>query len=210
MASNANDSIVTFSANKAETILYDNGSEDNIHKGDSVTLRVVKVVLPSGEIEVLATSFLDADFMPIADLAYLYQLRWGIETCFDKLKNQLLLTCFSGLKPQAILQDIYATIFTFNLHQLFVNEAQVIVNQEHKPSKKYQYAVNNVTAINILKPKLIKLFLTTQPKEIIEQIIKTMAKNTDARRPNRPSRPRIKSIARRRNLVTQINFKRAA
>lgn len=210
VASSSQDSIVTFTANGAETIKYINEQEDSIKKGDSVTLRFVKVILPSGEIEVLATSFLDAIQMTIDDLATLYQMRWGIETCFDRLKNHLLIMCFSGQKPQAILQDIYATIFTHNLQQIFVNEAQEVVNQQHKELNKYHYAVNNVTAISILKPKLIKIFLSQNPKQIVEHLIKVMSKNTDAIRPKRKSRHRIKSIARRRNLVTQRNFKRVA
>lgn len=210
MTSTSTDSIVTFSANKAETIPYSNGSEDKINKGQSVTLRLVKVVLPSGEIEVLATSFLDSEAMTIADLAELYQMRWGIETCFDRLKNHLQIMCFTGLKPEAILQDIYATIFTHNLQQIFVNEAQEIVNEQHNESNKHKYAVNNVTAISILKPKLINIFLSPNPEKIIQILISVMAKNKDAVRPNRKSRTRFKSVARRRNLVTQRNFKRAA
>ncbi len=34
------------------------------------------------------------------------------------------------MKPEAIYQDVYATMITYNLRQLFINEAQLIIEQE--------------------------------------------------------------------------------
>lgn len=206
MASEAKDSIITFRANRSESIDYEGFGSDTLEKGDMVSVRLVKVRLPNGEIEVLATSFLDAQTMSIADLGELYALRWGVETAFDRLKNQLLIMCFSGIKPDAIYQDVYATIFVYNLQQLLANQAQVIVN-EHNNKTKLDYAVNNSTAIAILKPRIFAIFRDTQPDKIIDKLINAMSKNTEAIRKNRPPKPRRKSIAKRRNLVTQHNFK---
>lgn len=209
MASEAQDSIVTFRANRSESIDYEHFGFDTLDKGDTVTVRLVKVRLPNGEIEVLATSLLDDQTMSIADLGELYALRWGVETAFDRLKNLLLVMCFSGIKPDAIYQDVYATIFVYNLQQLLANQAQVIVN-EHNSKTKFDYAVNNSTAIAILKPRIFAIFRATEPEKIIDILINVMSKNTDAIRKNRPPKPRRKSMAKRRNLVTQRNFKRAA
>jgi IS4 transposase len=93
------------------------------------------VILPSGEIEVLATNLMDKIVITVADLADLYRQRWGVETVIDSLKNQLLLLVFSGLKPEAILQDIYASMFVYNLRQLLINEAQLLVNQQVKKTQ---------------------------------------------------------------------------
>jgi hypothetical protein len=169
---------------------------------------LVKIKLPNGEIEILATSFLDAEVMSIIELGDLYAKRWGIETAFDRLKNQLLMMCFTGIKPDAIYQDVYATIFVYNLQQLFVNNAQLIVS-EHNSNCELDYAVNNSTAIGILKPRIFEIFRTKEPDEIIETLINVMSKNKNAIRLNRPYKPRIKRIAKRRNLVTQQNFKKA-
>lgn len=40
----------------------------------------------------------------------------------------------TGREPEAILQEIYATIFVCNLRQLLINEAQLHVNQQIKES----------------------------------------------------------------------------
>lgn len=208
MASNSTDSIVAFKARHSESVDYEDFTSDTFEKGDNVTVRLVKIKLPNGEIEILATSFLDAEVMSIIELGDLYAKRWGIETAFDRLKNQLLMMCFTGIKPDAIYQDVYATIFVYNLQQLFVNNAQLIVNEDNNNCK-LDYAVNNSTAIGILKPRIFEIFRTKEPNEIIETLINVMSKNKNAIRLNRPYKPRIKRIAKRRNLVTQQNFKKA-
>jgi len=77
-------------------------------KFDTVSYRLVKVILPSGETEVLMTN-LDASFS-IADLQELYRLRWGIETAFFRLKSLQILGTFSGYSPLAIQQDIFINL----------------------------------------------------------------------------------------------------
>ena len=118
------------------------------------------MVLSTGQIEVLATNLMDKQAMGVADLGDLYKMRWGIETIIDSLKNQLGLMMFSGLKPQAILQDIYATMFVYNLCQLFINEAQLLVNKQVKESikAKYKQKVNKNVALGVLKPQIISIF----------------------------------------------------
>ncbi len=49
------------------------------------------MVLPSGEIEVLATSLMDEQKFQTGGFKELYFLRWGVETFFAKLKGRLSL-----------------------------------------------------------------------------------------------------------------------
>jgi hypothetical protein len=85
-----------------------------------------------------------------------------VETSIDELKNQFLCMVFSGLKPEAILQDIYATIFVYHLRRLLTNEAQDMVNEQVKESKRvvHPQQVNQNVALGVLKPKIMTLFLT--------------------------------------------------
>lgn len=53
---------------------------------DKIEFRLVKIVLSSGEIEVLATSLLDEQQFKVEEFGELYYLRWGVETFFSKLK----------------------------------------------------------------------------------------------------------------------------
>ena len=123
----------------------------------------------------------------------------------------MVLTIFSGLKPEAILQDIYATLFIYNLRQLLINESQEIVNEQVIESKKckHKQKVNKNVALGVLKPKIMTLFLVQQPEKIIEELIKCFARNKVPTIENKIRPPRKKNIAKRRNLVTQKNYKKA-
>jgi hypothetical protein len=204
--SDQNDSIVTFEAGEKESY-----GDETMPKGTKIQVRLVKIWLPNGKLEVLMTSLFDTELFSLDVLNKLYQLRWGIETAYDRLKNQLLLMCFSGLKVEAIYQDIYATIFVHNLQQLLVNEAQITVD-ETTTHCEHEYQVNNNVATGILKNKIMTLFLTHEPKQIVQKLITLFSKNREPKRLNRYNKEppkRAKSLAKRRNLVTQANFRRA-
>lgn len=49
-----------------------------------IKIRLVKVLLSTGEVEVLATSLLSDEEFPEEEFQYLYYLRWGVETFFFK------------------------------------------------------------------------------------------------------------------------------
>lgn len=80
-----------------------------------VPLRLIKVILDSGEIEVLATSLLDGERYPATLFKALYHLRWGVETDYRQLKQSHELQNFSGRTPQAVQQDFYSQVLLNNL-----------------------------------------------------------------------------------------------
>ena len=201
--SSQSDSIVTFEAGEKE--IY---GDETMPKGTKIQVRLVKIRLPNGKLEVLMTSLFATQLFTLDVLNKLYQLRWGIETAYDRLKNQLLLMCFSGLKVEAIYQDIYSTIFVHNLQQLIVNEAQQTVD-ETTTHCEHEYQVNNNVATGILKNKIMTLFLTHEPEQIVQKLITLFVQNRQPKRLNKQPPKRTKSLAKRRNLVTQANFRRA-
>jgi hypothetical protein len=85
----------------------------------TLTLRLLKLVLPTGTVEVLATSLADAETYPAAAFADLYHARWPIEEAFKLLKHRLHLEQFTGELPESIRQDFHAKVFTANLAQAF-------------------------------------------------------------------------------------------
>ena len=89
----------------------------------TLTVRLIKVVLPSGQIEVLATSLLDDMAYPASDFASLYHERWGLEEAFKLIKHRLNVEQFTGELPESIRQDFHAKIFTANLAQALARSA---------------------------------------------------------------------------------------
>lgn len=60
-----------------------------------IKVRLVKVVLDGGTLQVLITSLLDQESYPAGGFKELYEQRWGIETYFNQLKNLLEVERFS-------------------------------------------------------------------------------------------------------------------
>ena len=92
-------------------------------KTDLITYRLVKIILPTGAIEILMTN-LDKSFT-MSDLSEIYRLRWGIETCFLFLKSHQILGTFSGYSQQVILQDIWINLLFYNMQNITNLEANL-------------------------------------------------------------------------------------
>ena len=78
-----------------------------------IRVRLVRVDLPNGEVEVLITSLGQA--IPANELAALYHLRWGIEEAYKLHKCRGELENFSGRTVRAVYQDVFAKLFSMNM-----------------------------------------------------------------------------------------------
>lgn len=94
----------------------------------SLTVRLVRVRLSTGEWEVLVTRLLDEVRYPSAEFLELYGLRWGIETVYGLLKTRLGLENFSGTGAEAVKQDFHATVYLSGLESLLTESAQTQLN----------------------------------------------------------------------------------
>ena len=116
------------------------------------TVRVIKVALDTGEIEVLLTN-LTENF----DFKVLYFCRWGVEKEYDVLKNALEIENFSGRSETAIKQDFYAHIIASNMLVASYWEAQEMANAERNENtnNKHKYKVNVSQSAGILKSYIV-------------------------------------------------------
>ncbi len=78
--------------------------------GTEITLLVLTITLPTGEVETLITDFTPAE-LPYAEAPSLYFRRWGLETHCDDLKNKFEVENFSVHTLVVVEQDFYATTF---------------------------------------------------------------------------------------------------
>ena len=121
-------------------------------------IRLVKVILDNGEIEVLATSLLDEKKYPNKEFKWLYGKRWGIETNFDHLKNHLMIEDFTGLSSLSVLQDFFVSMFMANMQQIFISEAQDELKDQKKDTE-YEYKINKNLSFGFMKDRFIKILL---------------------------------------------------
>lgn len=163
--------IKTKSTNKEIGIFLESGKNEDIvlmkcTKGQNkfvkenelpkeIKVRLVKIVLDTGEIEVLVTTLLDET---IEEINYLYGKRWGIETYFDRLKSIFELERFSGKSLNSIEQDFFSVIFLTNFESILVREANEEIKEDLK-HRDYEYKVNRNVSYSALTNNIIDLFL---------------------------------------------------
>ena len=127
------------------------------HENKEYGVRVLKIPLPTGEIETLITT-LNQKQLPISKAGALYFQRWGIETAYDLLKSKLELENFSGKTKVSVLQDFYATMYLANIIAFAAEEADELIAEADSGKKlKYPRKANRNRAISNLRRVFIDL-----------------------------------------------------
>ena len=148
-----------------------------------IQVRLVKVELDTGEVEILLTSLLDNQKYSNEDLKQLYGMRWGIETFYNQLKPKANLENFSGKSIRAIKQDFYAKLFILNLSNALVRPVEKLL--EEKPKKKWIHKVNMSDALGYMKKKMINFLFLGKIKSAILELYELFMQNTIPIRPHR-------------------------
>jgi Transposase DDE domain len=131
-------------------------------------LRLIRVELDSGEIEVLITSLTDEKKYPQEIFKDLYHKRWPIEVDYLFMKERIELGNFSGKSALSVYQDFHAKVLAKNLTVILASPTQEVVKHETK-DKKYEYQINMTQAFSKSKDTLVLLF--ERPREIVLQLI---------------------------------------
>lgn len=153
---------------------------------NKLPVRVIKVLLENGEVEILATNLFD---FPTGAILKLYTLRWGIETMYFKLKRELCVEKFSGRTPNSIRQDFCASMLLLNAVAVFQHAADYVVKERHKNKKlDHEYRARTSDLIITLRDRFVfaALFGHSMLAALeIEEVIKIMARSLSALRPGR-------------------------
>lgn len=171
-------------------------------------VRLVKVILDSGETEVLVTSLLDESLYPYSLFKELYHLRWGIEEEYKTIKCALEVESFSGKTPHAIYQEFYVSLFLSNLQAIITIEKDVQDEISLKSSKrKYNYQENRTSALSYLKEEIVSLFTESSIEKIIEFIKEKIVEDI---LPIRPGRQNVRKKSNYRLPKYRANLRACA
>ena len=107
-----------------------------------IKIRLLKVVLPDGEIEVLLTDLYDNKIFTLKKISNLYFMRWKIETTYNKQKNQLQIKIFSKHRVICVEQDYAAGLFVANLQSIIEKQCEQEM-KEISTSRCYEYKINH-------------------------------------------------------------------
>jgi hypothetical protein len=142
-----------------------------------LTVRLVRVELSNGNIEVLMTNLWQSEGYSNVVFRELYFMRWNIETGISVLKNLLCLECFSGLTVSSVKQDFYATIFTANLASLVIQQSEGIPSSPEslrpigRPrSRHWPTKINMNKATARFREKIVALFTIERPEQILKSL----------------------------------------
>jgi hypothetical protein len=151
----------------------------------ALKVRLVRVDLPKGVTEVLLTDLWEDEVYRSEIFKDLYFMRWGVETSISVLKNLLQLESFSGQTVKSVEQDFFATIFMANLAALITRQAneereekklkKLLLKPPHVNNKRktrdWPMQVNMNKATGKLRQKLVGLFTSRTPDNILKQLV---------------------------------------
>ena len=121
-------------------------------------LRLIRVELDDGEIEVLITNLMDKQAFPADEFKELYHLRWGAEENYKRLKQWVEIENFTGKSALSVKQDFYAKVFTTNLTSIVASAAQKQVDKATS-HRQHDYQVNFAQALTKMKNTVAELLL---------------------------------------------------
>lgn len=151
-----------------------------------VTCRLVAIILPTGEKEILCTSLLDEIKYTVQDIAALYHLRWSIEEAYKLLKVRLQLGNYSGKTSHSIKQDFYAKIFMMNMCAIMSFPIEEKIRKENQTSKnKHPHQINKTSVVFTLKEAWCALWLKKKTNQILLAFDNILIKTKEIVRPNR-------------------------
>jgi hypothetical protein len=205
VASGAKSRMITFYADdNARKVLRSYGYI--LTKDTGITLRVEKIKLPNGTVEVLITSLTDTKKISNEELKWLYRQRWGIETAIGREKNLLQLENYSSHLLQGIEQDFFATFIAANIHSMVAGQAQSMLKKENKQSK-YDRQINYSASMHAFKEKVLQLFYTQQLKKVLWEMAIAFKQFTEPIRSNRNVERKKTSKRRYGKHQTQKNYR---
>ena len=167
-------------------------------------MRLIRVPLPTGEVEVLMTSLLDAVDFPTGAFAELYHLRWAQEENYKRFKCRVEVENWSGKSALSIFQDFHAKVLALNL--VLASTAQEIVDDRRRDDSHPKQvnmthalcAMKNAlcamkNALCAMKNALVRLLTRANPLELLGRLIEILADTVEPVRHGR-SNPRRKGL----------------
>lgn len=132
----------------------------------TMNVRMLRIKLSSGEIEILMTSLLDVKKYPHKEFEQLYFKRWKVETFYNRFKNIIGVENFSGTSNQFIQQEFNCALYMSNIQTILMEDAQLEADKKYE-NRKYQYKINNSLSLSFIRERLVLLFSKKQESQTL-------------------------------------------
>lgn len=188
LASDARDAIIDWSVSAAR-------KRDCASLGiatDPLRLRLVRVSLPGGTTEVLATNLLDVDAFPAHLFKDLYRRRWAVEEAFKAVKPALRVEQFRTRGVLGVYQEVYARFLTLTLASIARALTQPTVATLTE-GRTHPYQVNFRAALVKLLRRFYSLWGPDETQPCLDLLVR-IARDTEPVRPDRSYPRKTKHI----------------
>ncbi len=154
------------------------------------TCRLIKVVLDTGEVEILCTSLTDIKKYPIQEFGELYHKRWHEEEAYKLLKNRVEVERFSGKTAKAVKQDFFAKVFLMSLTAAYAHPIEEKVKAEYKAdeSRKHDQKINRTNALAMTRNILVGMFDKSDYRQALKAFDNIVFKTREIIRPSRKNK----------------------
>ena len=162
-------------------------------------IRHVKVILSTGEQEILATN-LDVEEFDNQSMKKLYHFRWSVEENYKRVKNCTHVEFFSGKTVEVILQDVHARMLMLNIASLIKSHTLIELKEEKKKTNKHRSQLNFSQVIIKTKDYIFDIFINNKIRESLELIAKFLRNSFDIIRDDRHFKRNTGYKQRRKSL----------
>ena len=100
----------------------------------SLTVRVVRVILPNGEMAVYLTDLLDSAIFSCEEIANLYRRRWEVETHYRDEKVHLHIETFHTRGVNGIHQELFAVVIMAVIARTLMALSMELATDEEEPA----------------------------------------------------------------------------
>jgi hypothetical protein len=167
-------------------------------------VRVLKVVLSTGEVETLVTNDFERDGAEFMDL---YSMRWDIEGAYAMLKTRIQLENFTGKTENSIRQDFWATILAATMILVLEEDVDEAIRKEREgKDNKWEYQMNVNKFVGIMKDDLIHAFTARSKLMLVHRMNKIVRRARRFVCPVKPGR-KVERAKNKRKVAYHHNRK---
>lgn len=132
---------------------------------EALPIRLIRVELETGEVEVLATTLLDGKQYQVAEFKVVYGWRWREETYFGRLKAIFEVERFSGKSVHSIRQDFNAVLFLASLESVLGKSDEQALAAKSGKKNNGAYQINRSVSYLALIERVIELLVSAKDSE---------------------------------------------
>lgn len=149
-----------------------------------INLRLLRIDLPGGEVEILATSLTDSEIFHYDLFQELYHHRWPVEEDYKVMKHRIEIENWSGETVESVFQDFHAKVFVKNFTAALAHCTKKAIEQKTS-HRKYEYQINFTQALAKMKNVVGLLILRDNVTDIIEALLEAFIAFLEPIRPGR-------------------------